>query len=137
MPAKKSIAKILGGRRFSRSRTAILKTLQKKHCCTVEELLRAFPDSKAPHKTTMYRELENLVSHDFVRELDFGDGSKRYEIKTDEHHHHLICTECGALEPIRLDDDLNQKVGPLAARLGFVLTHHTLEFFGLCETCKA
>jgi len=45
---------------------------------------------------TSYRTLKLLTSHGVLRELDFGEDMKQYELIRDEEepHHHLICVDC-------------------------------------------
>lgn len=50
---------------------------------------------------TSYRTLKLLASLGVLRELDFAEDHKHYELFRNEpegHHHHLICIECGYTE---------------------------------------
>lgn len=89
----------------------------------------------AVNKTTIYRELEQLLEHHIVQELDFGDRKKRYELAERDHHHHLICLGCGKIEDIHLEKDLEEQEAQIAATHGFTVQRHALEFFGRCATC--
>ncbi|MFA6160918.1 MAG: transcriptional repressor [Patescibacteria group bacterium] len=133
--SKASNATKLPGRRTSRTRQNIIDVLREKHCCTVEELIEVSPASDSPHKTTVYRELGCLMSNGIVKQLDFGDGRKRYELADGDHHHHLICNSCGSTQPVAIKDGLTKKITPLASSLGFIVTDHALEFFGFCKRC--
>lgn len=84
------------------------------------------------NKTTIYRELEFLVAQNFLNEVNFGDGSLRFE-KTKHHHHHLVCDNCGKVQEIELDE---KKLFNSLSRKNFEITRHNLEFFGLCQNCK-
>lgn len=46
---------------------------------------------------TLYRTLKLLVSMGVVRELDFSEDHKHYELIRDPEspHHHIICVDCG------------------------------------------
>jgi len=48
---------------------------------------------------TVYRTLKLLQACGLARSHHFGDGQARYEpiINSEEHHDHLICTNCGAI----------------------------------------
>ncbi len=92
------------------------------------------------NKTTIYRELEAFKQQGLVKELDFGEGKKRYEFNSLEHHHHLICTECNCVQHIELDDielSLNKSQQKIYDQLNFQVTDHSLELFGLCEGCQS
>lgn len=91
-----------------------------------------------PNKTTIYRELEFLLSQGVIVELDFGEGKKRYELAGLPHHHHLICTRCGSIEEVALaEHDLLEQERELYKERGFKVSKHVLEFFGLCKNCNA
>ena len=51
--------------------------------------------------TSIYRTLDLLKKSDLVNVILFGEGKKRYELKDkDEHHHHLVCENCGDVKDI-------------------------------------
>lgn len=88
------------------------------------------------NKTTVYRELAFLEKQTIVRPIDFGDGTKRYELTGGAHHHHLICTHCGRVEDVELDRDVEEEGVRLGKHKGFAVTGHSLEFFGTCKNCR-
>jgi Fur family ferric uptake transcriptional regulator len=88
-------------------------------------------------KATIYRTLNLLVEAELARELDFGEGFKRYEHQAGEaRHDHLICTGCGKV--IRFSraalDELQEQI---AEDLGFVVQSRRLKLYGLCGDCQA
>lgn len=100
----------------------------------LEERLRARNEHVG--KATIYRTLNLLVEAELARELDFGEGFKRYEHQAGEaRHDHLICTGCGKV--IRFSraalDDLQVEI---AADLGFVVESRRLKIYGLCSECQ-
>ena len=49
-------------------------------------------------RATVYRTMDFLVAHNFIRKIDIGDGKARYETKINHpHHDHMICIECGEI----------------------------------------
>ena len=86
---------------------------------------------------TVYRTLKLLKECGLAFERHFGDGVSRYEVAwEDEHHDHLICTECEKI--IEFEDDAIEKLQhDVAARLGFTLVRHKLELYGVCPDCQA
>lgn len=86
------------------------------------------------NKTTVYRQIEKLLSQGVIIEVELGDGKKRYELKSLEHHHHLLCKICGKLEDIELDE--KQLLNEVAKKTKFKVESHNLEFFGRCIDCK-
>lgn len=87
------------------------------------------------NKSTIYRELQFLLEHEVIVEINFGEGKKRYEIAGLPHHHHLICNNCQKIEDIFIEEDLKVVEKKIKKETSFIIKHHTLEFFGLCKTC--
>lgn len=86
------------------------------------------------NKTTVYRQIEKLLIDNIIIEVELGDGKKRYELKSLDHHHHLVCKKCGSLEDIELDESVI--LNEVSKRTTFKVESHNLEFFGLCRKCK-
>ena len=78
--------------------------------------------------------VEKLLSVGVLTEVDFGDGKKRYELKSLGHHHHLICQKCGKLEDINLDENILML--EVHKHSKFEVKSHNLEFFGICVGCN-
>jgi Fe2+ or Zn2+ uptake regulation protein len=76
-----------------------------------------------------------------VRRVVTNDDFARYELAEDltEHHHHLICSSCGAVEDFtvskQLEERLTSAMTSVARRTGFQPTHHRLDLLGSCSNC--
>jgi Fe2+ or Zn2+ uptake regulation protein len=88
------------------------------------------------NKTTVYRELAFLLSENIIKEIEFGEGQKRYELEDFKHHHHLICLKCRKVEDVELKTDLNKEETRFLKENGFKVVNHSLEFFGYCKNCQ-
>lgn len=86
------------------------------------------------NKTTVYRQLYKLINNGLLIEVEFGDGKKRYELKSLEHHHHIVCKKCGSLKDIKIDED--KLLSGIYNTSDFTVESHNLEFFGYCKRCK-
>jgi len=127
-------------------REAILEFLSRssKHMSAKEihaSLYKSYPGTGL---TTVYRTLDLLARTGLITKLTLGDGQSRYEFKSrekKEHHHHLVCTECGKIIDYSefLDEEL-KLVGKteerLAKKYGFKILDHNIEFLGICEKCN-
>ncbi|MFA5936014.1 MAG: Fur family transcriptional regulator [Patescibacteria group bacterium] len=124
------------GFRVTAARRGMLEVFLSHHVPqTASELIEKLEQKKiAADKTTVYREVAFLVEQGIVRDVDFGDGQKRYE-RADEHHHHLICSNCQSVEDIEVDKDIGRIERAIAKRTKFVIQRHLFEFFGLCQRC--
>lgn len=88
------------------------------------------------NKTTVYRELAFLKKQNIVRELQFRDSIKQYEIMPENHHHHIVCVNCEKVEDVELNKDLDKTEKAISKSMNFKIINHSLEFFGLCAKCK-
>ena len=88
------------------------------------------------NKTTVYRQLEIMVQIGVIQEINFSDRSKRYELSSKDHHHHLVCQNCKKIEDINLDNDLDKQEKKIWKKNHFRVLQHSLEFFGLCSKCQ-
>lgn len=86
---------------------------------------------------TSYRTLKLLASIGVLRELDFAEDHKHYELirNPDDPHHHMICVECGTTEEFDSPEAFRYAV-QLAAEKRFHLVDVQLKVFGLCATCQ-
>jgi len=88
-------------------------------------------------KATIYRTLNLLVEADLARELDFGEGFKRYEHQAGEaRHDHLVCTSCGKVVRFARPE-LDGLQGEIAEELGFNVQSRRLEIYGTCADCRS
>jgi Fur family transcriptional regulator, ferric uptake regulator len=85
---------------------------------------------------TVYRTLKLLKESGLAREWNFGEGHARYEHVTDvnEHHDHMICVDCGAIEEFE-NERLERLQEQIAKERKFTVTHHNMELYGYCEAC--
>lgn len=120
-PIRNKILEILGDSTQPISAPALLESVKS--------------SNEGVNKTTIYRELDFLKLKDFISEVEFGDGKKRYELN-DGHHHHLICLNCKKIEDVDLKTDLSEEEKKIEKETGFKIQSHSLEFFGFCKDCQ-
>ncbi len=114
----------------------ILQVLKNRRPWSAPELLGALQGKrKSLNKTTVYRALEALAADGRLSTVEFGDGVRRYELG-DTHHHHVVCTSCGTVADVEIDEDLERQERAAAKKTGFMIRRHALEFFGLCPNCR-
>ena len=85
---------------------------------------------------TIYKTVNLLKQLDEVLELGFSDGSNRYDGHKPYPHPHVICTHCKKIIDPNLGrlKDLTTEV---IRETGFQITHHRVDFFGLCRDCQS
>ena len=127
------------GLRSTSQRDAILRVFVEAGEHMSAEELYALVKKKNPRigYATVYRTLKLLAGAGLAEERRFHDGFTRFEYKnTDEHHDHLVCTQCGAIIEFENEriETLQQDV---AKRKGFKVHSHRLELYGICAACQA
>ena len=83
---------------------------------------------------TVYRTLQRLAEADEVDMLRTEDGEAIYRRCSDEHHHHLVCRECGATVEVE-EPAVERWTKAIAAEHGYRDISHTLEIIGNCPAC--
>jgi len=84
---------------------------------------------------TVYRTLGVLRDAGVVQELHFKEAQGRYE-EGGEHHHHVVCTECGRIEDLSASA-FQGLMARAQAATDFRIEDLRLEFFGMCPACNA
>jgi len=94
-----------------------------------------------PAQSTAYRNLSVLVQAGVVRKVFGGDDLTRFELAEEltEHHHHMVCVNCGSIEdftvPNRLEQSLDKLFGQVSETTGFRPQGHRLDVIGTCGNC--
>ncbi|HUO50514.1 MAG TPA: Fur family transcriptional regulator [Candidatus Paceibacterota bacterium] len=123
------------GFRSTKSRVKLLETLQKLGKPVSIQTLRATWEKDCPDQVTLYRALEALAESGIIQRVDLGHSHAHYEFQK-EHHHHVICTSCGAIEDVEHCDitPLEKAVAKRSSKFSRI-DSHSLEFFGHCDNC--
>ncbi|HEU4850503.1 MAG TPA: transcriptional repressor [Terrimesophilobacter sp.] len=85
---------------------------------------------------TVYRALADLAEGGQADSLQSAEGEALYRACTPgQHHHHLICRNCGVTVEIEADA-VEQWARRVAAENGFTQPEHVVDVFGLCPDCS-
>ena len=96
-----------------------------------EELYaRATTEDKRISLATVYRTLKLFQDNGILEKHDFGDGRARFEIADREHHDHLIDLDTGEVIEF-IEPEIEALQEKIAAKLGYRITGHRLELFGV------
>lgn len=123
------------------ARDKLIELLSHQDCALsafeIEEALRKPNVGERPiGRASVYRALELLHDHELIKRLDLGDGVARYELAdpAGEHHHHLVCENCGRL--VAFDDPaLEHAIHQVSERLGVRVEQHEVVLRGACADC--
>ena len=128
------------GTRSGGARRAVVGALADQDCCAsaqeIHERLRT--DGSPVGIASVYRSLDLLHGLGLVTRVDTGDGIARYEpaLPGGEHHHHLVCIRCGAVEAFQ-DVALEAAIHAVGERVDFEVTGHDVALRGACRTCRS
>lgn len=100
---------------------------------TAEELQQAAP---GVGRATVFRTLRLLQDAGAVCQVVLGDGAPAYRLTSGGHHHHLLCSRCGATDDFA-SCDIQGLLAELGRRTGYEIQTHRLEVYGLCARCRA
>ena len=103
---------------------------------TAEEIhslvLRTSPTTSL---ATVYKTLDTLKALGEVQELELGSGRNHYDAVDPVSHPHVVCTQCGRIEDVRLEQS-SSLLDRASEVSGYRLVTQRLEFFGLCQNCQ-
>ena len=128
------------GLRRGGARRAVVTYLAAQSCCRSAQEIHDGISARggAVGVASVYRALDTLVELRLVQRVDLGDGIARFEAarEGDEHHHHLVCDDCGRVEPFT-DKPLERALQRAAGRLGYAMEQHEVVLRGACDDCRA
>lgn len=81
---------------------------------------------------TVYRVLTQFEGAGLVVRQNFEGGHSVFELASDEHHDHIVCTRCGRVEEF-YDETIERRQLEMADRLGFEISDHRLTLYGTCR----
>ena len=85
---------------------------------------------------TVYRNLSLLADLGEIRRLRFGDGVDHFDADTSSHYH-FVCTECGSIIDLKVDDlNLDSVMKLAGSNFDGEIQGHVTYFHGLCGKCK-
>ena len=121
------------GQRFTEQRAAVYRTLvSTDQHPTADEVYTGVRGAIADISlATVYKALETLVSCGLAVKLSYGDGSARYDARTDDHLHSR-CLRCGMVRdvPAAAVPHPQVDVGD-----GFRVEGIRMEVVGFCRAC--
>ena len=128
------------GRKQGAARGAVLGLLGAQTCALsaleIEDALRRPAPARRVSRASIYRILDELEQLGLVQRVEIGQAMVRYErvCDHDEHHHHLVCDECGVVMPFS-DPALERAIDSLSERVPLSVSEHEIVIHGACREC--
>ena len=127
------------GYRRGGARAAVVELLGRQNCClSAQEIFDRLRKARRPVGiASVYRALEVLAELRLVKRVEAGDGVARFEPAPvdGDHHHHLVCRDCGKVEAFR-DSRLERAIDRVAGGLGYSVDEHEVVLVGACADCS-
>lgn len=122
------------GYRSGAARRRVVDLLADERCAiTALEIDRRLD---AVGRASVYRTLEQLERLRLVQRVEIGGDAAGYErVDPDQHHHHLVCEECGRLSPFA-DPSLERAIESISRETEFDVAAHDVLLRGRCPDCK-
>ncbi len=87
-------------------------------------------------RASVYRTLDQLDRLHLVQRVDIGGDAAGYErVDPHQHHHHLVCEQCGRLSPFA-DRSLERAIEAVSRAADFEVVAHDVVLRGRCPDCK-
>lgn len=125
------------GLRVTAPRVAVLKALAATPHSTADEIAGQVREVLGSVSTqAVYDVLRACASVGLVRRIEPAGSSARYETRTGDNHHHLVCRACGRVA------DVDCAVGEVPCLepsdlAGFNVDEAEVVFWGTCADCNA
>ena len=107
---------------------------------TITEIVDVAPSVPV---SSAYRSLTVLADARVVRKVAGNDDTGRFELAEDlsgQHHHHLICSNCGTVVDIsaspRLERALADAAKAAVDESDFEVHEHRIDLVGRCTNCR-
>ncbi len=126
------------GLKITHPRVKILQLLEssKIRHVSAEDVYRLLVESgEEIGLATVYRVLTQFENAGLAIRHHFEGGHSVFELAQETHHDHMVCVKCGRVEEFS-DTEIEARQEEIAARLGFELTDHDLNMYGLCPDCR-
>lgn len=123
-------------RRVTKQRLAVLDAVHRRPHATAEEVLTV-ARSQLPDLTvqSVYVVLTDVTTWGLVRKLDAPGSPARYETRTGDNHHHVMCIRCGTVQDVTCVVGHAPCLDPSETGGMRIVTADVL-FRGICRRCE-
>jgi Fur family transcriptional regulator, ferric uptake regulator len=129
------------GHKRGGARRAVLELLDRQACALtaldIEDALSDRSRTRRVSRASVYRILDELERLRLVQRVETGQPMVRYERVHghEEHHHHLVCDECGLVMPFS-DAGLERAIDKLSEIVPLAVSEHEIVLHGACRDCR-
>ncbi|MFV0429726.1 MAG: Fur family transcriptional regulator [Arachnia sp.] len=84
---------------------------------------------------TVYRALQTMLEAGELDSIRTAGGEAAYRRCSAKHHHHLVCTNCGAAVEV-VAEQVEHWAKEIGERYGYRNVGHEVELYGRCANCS-
>lgn len=125
------------GLRATAGRIAVLEALgSTAHVSADEVFQRVVEQVPTTSIQSVHNVLADLTGVGLVRRIEPAGSAALYERRVGDNHHHVVCTNCGAIADVGCVVGHAPCLTP-SSDAGFTIQTAEVTFWGLCPSCQA
>lgn len=127
------------GLRVTRPRTAVISALALAPHSAADAVIGAVRQSTEVSTQAVYDVLNTLTQRGLIRRFQPAGSVARYELRTGDNHHHVVCRTCGSVADVDCATGEAPCVDlpPTADAHGFSIDEAEVTWWGVCRTCRS
>ncbi|MBP6995103.1 MAG: transcriptional repressor [Phycicoccus sp.] len=123
------------GLRVTKQRTTVLDVVgQHPHCDAGTVYGQSASILDAVSRQAIYDCLNTLTEAGLIRRIQPAGSVARYELRTGDNHHHVVCRSCGAVADVDCAVGSAPCLDPSESH-GYALTEAEVNYWGICPSC--
>ncbi|WP_382309641.1 Fur family transcriptional regulator [Herbiconiux sp. UC225_62] len=125
------------GLRVTAGRVAVLDALGSMPHADADTIFRTIaPTLENTSIQSMHNILADLSKAGLLRRIEPAGSPARYERRIGDNHHHVVCTNCGAVADVDCVHGAAPCLAP-SSDAGYRIQTAEVTFWGLCPACQA
>lgn len=137
MPSQPDASALLrdAGLRITQPRLAVISALaEHPHASADDVFATIIHDLPGTSVQAVYHVLSDLTERSIARRIEPAGSPARYELRVGDNHHHIVCTNCGAIADVDCVVGHAPCLTPDSTH-GFTLNEAEVMFWGTCGAC--
>lgn len=127
----------LAGLRVTAPRVAVLAALDRESHVGADHVFQSvLPELPGTSVQAVHGILAAFMEAGLVRRIEPAHSPALYELRVGDNHHHVVCSQCGAVEDIDCTVGHSPCLTPSSSN-GFQIQTAEVTFWGLCPACQA
>lgn len=125
------------GLKATAGRVSVIKALNSMPHTNAEHVYKAVShELPTTSIQSVHNILADLTAVGLLRRIEPAGSAALYERRIDDNHHHIVCSQCGAVADVDCVVGYAPCLTPSSAA-GFTINTAEVTFWGLCPDCQA